>query len=79
MGNLPKGNGWNEWKIKVLADLKSLTDTCSSIRDKQQELELKFVQMQTEIRTKAKYTGAIYGSGTTAILLTLYEVLKYNT
>lgn len=68
-GNDPKGNGWNEWKRLVLSDLEdlksgygTLKSLLQSAEERQHKMELNLVELTTEVRVKARFQGALFGS-----------------
>lgn len=71
----PTGNGWHEWKRKVLSDLTDLKDGYGSLKGllqkmeaRQHQMELNLVELTTEVRIKARHQGALYGSIASAII-----------
>jgi hypothetical protein len=71
VGGTPKLNGWNEWSIHVLAELKRLDSGHARILEKQEQL----IREVAALNVKAGVWGLV-GGALPALAAVLYFLLK---
>lgn len=70
------GNGWGEWRIKVLSDLKEIKDNQAKMVDDMSDLKVKVAVTRNDLKNKASIWGAISGFIGAGIALLLTFVSK---